>query len=204
MPADASPESIAIAPTDRRGTRRHVRTSHGRCRSGSRRRCRARCPSSVRWRRSATAGGSAPPPVGVAGQFLLDRSCRPLNPSKPTLLASRTTVAAPAPAHPARSATVPNATSCGSARITSAIRRSDGVRLPRSPVIRSATSTTASSGTDGSGKLFQVDSGRRKSSRRHLGRKGATGMAASIVEVCSVAPRAGSALKVLLDACDST
>ena len=65
----------------------------------------------------------------AAGRSWLARSCwtdacSALNPSKPSLVASRTTVAAPEPAPSARSATVPNATSCGFASTTSATRRS--------------------------------------------------------------------------------
>ena len=54
-------------------------------------------------------------------------ACSALNPSNPSLAASRTTVAAPAPAAEARSATVPNPTSWGRSRTTSATRRSAAV-----------------------------------------------------------------------------
>jgi hypothetical protein len=84
----------------------------------------------------------------AAGRSWLARSCctdacSALNPSKPSLVARRTTVAAPEPDPSARSATVPNATSCGFASTTSATRRSAVVRVVLVLPMRSATSTAA-------------------------------------------------------------
>ena len=68
---------------------------------------------------------------------------RSLYPSKPSLLASRTTDAAPTLAASARSATVPNPTDWGDCRIASATRRSAAVSDALWTLIRSATSTGA-------------------------------------------------------------
>ena len=69
--------------------------------------------------------------------------CRALKPSKPSLAARRTTVAAPAPAWEARSATVPKATRCGRSSTASATRRSAAVSCGPAAAMRSVTSRSA-------------------------------------------------------------
>jgi hypothetical protein len=92
-------------------------------------------------------GGHLADPLGGGPQALaelvLDRACSAVNPSYPSLLAKRTTVAPLVAARRARSATVPKATHSGVVRTTSARRRSAGVEAPRAASMTLAIVTAA-------------------------------------------------------------
>ena len=127
---------------------------------------RRRRASPARWRARPSGGGRSADrrPISrirsAAGRSWRARSrwtdaCSALKPSKPSLAARRTTVAAPAPAAPARSATVPKPTSCGCSRTTWATRRSAAVSW--GPALRTRSSTSVSDmGGDGSGAAAPI------------------------------------------------
>ena len=100
-------------------------------------RCRSTCGRSASSRMRSAAGRSC------RERSSWTEDCSALKPSNPSLAASRTTVAAPAPASDARSATVPNATRWGCSRTAWATRRSAPVSWAPAVAMRSATSSSA-------------------------------------------------------------